>query len=110
MAAFPGHSQGAENGSLVAEEEEKSGVCQEPQYRVWKWTKSLPAPPSQPSGKRKTNKLASSGNSNEHPNRHLAPGLRPALLPGVSSVTDELAAAGIQQLRSPEGGVTFAAV
>ena len=60
---------------------------------------------SQLASKRKTNELASSGDSSEPANRHPAPTAGSA----NSAVTGEEAATCSRQLVSPEGGVTYAA-
>ena len=60
-------------------------------------------------GKRKSNELASSGESLEPANRHPAPSDGSAPLPAsASAVMGELAAPCSRQLVSPEGGVTYA--
>jgi hypothetical protein len=63
--------------------------------------------PSQHAGKRKTNELASSGDSNEPANRRPAPGTGSAPLPAFTSVTGEQAAFGSRQLGPPEKGVMY---
>ena len=64
---------------------------------------------SQLADKRKSNELASSGDSSEPANRRPAPIAGFAPLPATSAVTGEQAAKCSRQLRPPEGGVTYAA-
>ena len=61
-------------------------------------------------GKRKANKLASSGDTMEAVIRCLAPGTGSAPLPAILSVTGEKAAVRSRQLGSSEGEETYAAV
>jgi hypothetical protein len=67
-------------------------------------------PPSQHVGKRKANKLANSGDSNEPANRCPAPGAGSATMPAFSSVMGERAAFGSRQLGPPKGEVMYTAV
>jgi hypothetical protein len=66
-------------------------------------------PTGQLAGKRKPNKLASSGDSAEPANRRPAPSEECAPLPASApAVTGEQAASCSRQLGSPEGGATYA--
>ena len=65
---------------------------------------------SQLAGKRKSNEIASAGDSNERVNRCTAPGGRSALRPANSKLTSENAADGSRQPNPSGKGVTYAVV
>ena len=85
-------SQGAEDGSLVAEVE----VCRS--TALGGGPKASHLPPNHHAGKRKANGLASPGGSMGPATRRPAPDAGSAPLPATSSAMGELAAVGSRQL------------
>jgi len=104
-SAFPGHLQGTGDGPL-----RERSVCGSRSNAPGGGPKTSPRPTSQHAGKRKTNKLASLDDSIEPANTCPTPGAGSAPLPANSSLTSEIVVAGSRQLKTSEGGVTYAAV